>query len=117
MKYLYLASLTTLILLSCSKEEIKPATTDNIIITNGYNFEPSLLTCNLGDTIYFELESNHNAIEVTEENYNSNSSSPLIDGFQFGFGESGFFVATEYKTYYYVCAPHLPQMKAIIVVE
>ena len=117
MRYFYILSITSLFLFSCSKEEVNPTTTDNTIKTSGYNFEPSLLTCNLGDTIYFKLGSTHNAIEVNEVNYNSNSSSPLLDGFQFGFGESGFFVANEYKTYYYVCAPHLPQMKARIVVE
>ena len=117
MKYFYILSITSLFLFSCSKDEVNPTTADNTITTSGYNFEPSLLNCKLGDTIYFELGSTHNAIEVNEGNYNSNSSSPLIDGFKFGFGESGFFVANEYKTYYYVCAPHLPQMKARIVVE
>tara|TARA_B110000444_G_C18682871_1_gene520576 strand:- start:229 stop:582 length:354 start_codon:yes stop_codon:yes gene_type:complete len=117
MKYLYIISLTSLFILSCSKKEINPIVKDNTITTSGHNFEPSLLNCKLGDTIYFELGSTHNAIQVSEENYNSNYSTPLSDGFQFGFGDSGFFVANESKTYYYVCAPHLPQMKARIVVE
>lgn len=117
MKYSYLLIIISLVHFSCSKEEANTRIKENTIITTGHNFEPSLLTCNLGDTIYFELGSSHNAVEVNKENYNLNSPSPLIGGFQFEFGESGFFVATEYKTYYYVCSPHLPEMKAIIVVE
>ena len=91
----------------------------NTITTSGFNFEPSILNCSVGDTIFFELGSSHNAIEVSEENYNSNSPIPLENGFQFqfGFGASSFLIADEAKIYYYVCVPHLPQMKARIIAE
>ena len=106
------------IISSCSKSEIDPILSiSNTITTSGFNFEPSILNCSVGDTIFFELGSNHNAIEVSEENYNSNSPIPLENGFQFGFGASSFLIADEAKIYYYVCVPHLPQMKARIIAE
>ena len=103
---------------SCSKSDLEPALSNsNRITTSGLNFEPSVLNCNVGDTIFFELGSSHNAIEVSEDNYIANSPTPLENGFQFGFGASSYFVASEAKTHYYVCVPHLPQMKARIIVE
>ena len=106
------------IISSCSKSEIDPILSiSNTITTSGFNFEPSILNCSVGDTIFFELGSSHNAIEVSEENYNSNSPIPLENGFQFGFGASSFLIVDEAKTFYYVCTPHLPQMKARIIAE
>ena len=106
---------------SCSKSDSEPALSNssnsNTITTSGLNFDPKVLNCNVGDTIFFELGSSHNAIEVSEDNYNANSPTPLENGFQFGFGASSYFVASEAKTHYYVCVPHLPQMKARIIVE
>ena len=103
---------------SCSKSDLEPALSNsNTITTSGLNFEPSVLNCNVGDTIFFELSSSHNAVEVSEDNYNENSAKPLENGFQFGFGASSYFVALEVKTHYYVCVPHLPQMKGKIIVE
>ena len=108
---------------SCKKDNNNPAdNTSNtyntlIITTHGMYFEPSLLTCDIGDTIIFDLGFNHNALEVSEENYNNNNASFLEDGFYFDFGETGYFVADESKTYYYVCAPHLPDMKGKIIVR
>ena len=103
---------------SCSKSDLEPAlSSSNTITTSGLNFEPLVLNCNVGDTIFFELGSSHNAVEVSEDSYNENSPTPLENGFQFGFGASSYFVASEVKTHYYVCVPHLPQMKARIIVE
>jgi len=106
------------IISSCSKSEIDPILSiSNTITTSGFNFEPSILNCSVGDTIFFELGSIHNAIEVSEENYNANSPTSLENGFEFEFGASSFLIADEAKTYYYVCVPHLPQMKARIIAE
>tara|TARA_B100000609_G_C17149542_1_gene400097 strand:+ start:496 stop:861 length:366 start_codon:yes stop_codon:yes gene_type:complete len=108
------------ILSSCKKDENYPLPQDNgslIITTNGMSFEPAVLNCNVGDVITFDLGSSHNAIEVSEQSYNASVYNPLENGFSFDFGESGEFIPTEAKTYYYVCAPHLPDMKAIIVVQ
>ena len=108
--------------LSCSKDETN--SNENTIIdsidtisTWAYTFQPSILNCSLGDTIYFELGGSHNAIEVSEDTYNSNLSTPIVNGFEFGYGESGFFIPLESKTYYYVCEPHLPEMKGEIIVD
>jgi len=110
------------IALSCSKEEINPnvtnnTTSENTITTWAHTFQPATLNCNLGDTVYFDLGGSHNAIEVSEENYNANDPTPIENGFEFGYGANGFFVPLEAKTYYYVCVPHLPEMKAKIIVE
>ena len=117
MKNHTLFALLMLTIFSCSKENNEPSNTENIIRTSGLNFVPSTLNCNIGDTIFFELGGTHNAIEVSEESYNSSSSTPLENGFTFDFGSSGYIVANELKTYYYVCTPHLPNMKARIVVN
>jgi len=108
------------LLFGCSDgEEIidEPLNFGNLIITGGLNFVPDVLNCNVGDTIFFELGNTHNAIEVSEENYNANNSTPLENGFELGFGESNYIVVSESKTHYYVCTPHLPSMKARIIVH
>ena len=108
--------LLSILLFSCSKEIDEPINT-NIITTSGLNFIPEIIYCNVGDTIYFELGSTHNAVEVSEINYNTNSSVPIENGFEFGFGESNFIIINQTKTYYYVCTPHLPSMKGKIIVN
>ena len=110
------------ILFSCSKEddasnENNVSEPQNIITTWAHTFQPSVLTCNLGDTVFFDLGGSHNAIEVSEISYNANDPTPIGNGFEFEYGESGFFIPQESKTYYYVCEPHLPEMKAKIIVE
>jgi len=105
---------------ACKKESVSTSinTSDLITITTpGMYFEPSLLTCNVGDTIIFNLGSTHNALEVSEENYNNNNAAFTDNGFYFDFGETGYFIPNESKTYYYVCAPHLPDMKGVIIVQ
>ena len=66
-----------------------------------------------GNIIDTKLE--HHKYE--KENYNANNSTPLENGFEFGFGESNYIVVLESKTHYYVCSPHLPGMKARIIVH
>ena len=107
---------------ACKKEETTNNdntnnTSENTITTWAHTFQPSILNCNLGDTIYFDLGGSHNAIEVSEDSYNANDPTLIDNGFEFGYGESGFFIPLEAKTYYYVCVPHLPEMKAKIIVQ
>ena len=107
---------------SCSKEdtntdENSSNTQVNTITTWAHTFQPSTLSCNIGDTVYFDLGGSHNAIEVSEESYNNNDPTPIENGFEFGYGQSGIFIPIESKTYYYVCEPHLPEMKAKIIVH
>ena len=122
MKKLIIWSTIFFITLSCSKNETSSNENTSIdsidtISTWAYTFQPSTLNCFLGDTIYFELGGSHNAIEVSQDSYNANLSTPIVDGFEFGYGQSGFFVPIESKTYYYVCEPHLPEMKGKIIVD
>ena len=118
---IYLMSLC-LIFCACSKaeddaNENSNPINENIISTWAHTFQPAVLTCDLGDTVYFDLGGSHNAIEVSEASYNANDPTPIENGFEFGYGANGFFVPQEAKTYYYVCVPHLPEMKAMIIVE
>ena len=94
-----------------------PNTHTNTITTWAHTFQPSTLNCNIGDTIYFDLGGSHNAIEVSEDSYNNNDPTPIENGFEFGYGQSGIFIPVDPKTYYYVCVPHLPEMKAKIIVQ
>ena len=107
---------------SCSKEDTNTDdnnsnTHTNTITTWAHTFQPSTLNCNIGDTIYFDLGGSHNAIEVSEDSYNNNDPTPIENGFEFGYGQSGIFIPVDPKTYYYVCVPHLPEMKAKIIVQ
>jgi len=109
-----------LLVSACKKDNTNPninSSNSITITTPGMYFEPSLLTCNVGDTIIFNLGSTHNALEVSEENYNNNNAAFIDNGFYFDFGETGYFIPNESKTYYYVCAPHLPEMKGVIIVQ
>ena len=115
MKHLFFIISIFLTIVSCSKKEV--SSNDKIVTTWAHNFQPAILYCNLGDTIFFDLGGSHNAIEVSQSTYNANESTPIGNGFEFGYGENGFFVPDEKKTYYYVCEPHLPQMKARIIVQ
>ena len=117
MKYILVTSILMLFICSCSKENNEPINYGNLITTSGLNFVPEVLNCNVGDTIFFELGGTHNAVEVSQENYNSNNSTPIENGFELGFGESNYIVLVESKTHYYVCTPHLPAMKAKIIVH
>ena len=107
---------------SCEKEDTNmdynnPNTHTNTITTWAHTFQPSTLNCNIGDTIYFDLGGSHNAVEVSEDSYNNNDPTPIENGFEFGYGQSGIFIPVDTKTYYYVCVPHLPEMKAKIIVQ
>ncbi len=116
MKYICITTILILFMCSCSKENNEPINYGNMIRTSGLNFVPEVLNCNIGDTIFFELGDTHNAVEVSEENYNANNPNPIENGFELGFGESNYIVVVESKTHYYVCTPHLPSMKARIIV-
>ena len=105
-----------LIFFSCSKEKINDILPTNIMTTAGHNFSPNLISCGLGDTVFFELGSTHNLLEVSELDYSNNNSQLINNGFQVDYGGSGYLVMNESKTYYFVCTPHLPQMKSRIIV-
>ena len=84
------------------------------ISSNGLTFTPDTLFVNIGDTINFNISNNHNAVEVSENIWNSNGSTSN-NGFNIPFG-GGTWIVDSIKTYYYVCQPHATAgMKGIIV--
>ena len=84
------------------------------ISSNGLTFTPDTLFVNIGDTINFNISNNHNAVEVSENIWNSNGSTSN-NGFNIPFG-GGTWIVDSIKTYYYVCQPHAAAgMKGIIV--
>lgn len=105
--------------LSCEKQNniSDPIQTGNTITTQSLDFIPDLIYCDLGDTVFFTLTQSHNAVQVSETTYQNNGDTPLEGGFNIDFGQSGYFVPEITGTYYYVCQPHLPGMKARIIVQ
>lgn len=72
-----------------------------------------------GDDVTFNLESVHNAVEVSQATWNANGSSTLAGGFQVAFG-GGPVQASQLGvgTHYYVCTPHASLgMKGTIIVK
>lgn len=102
---------------SCKKSEVINEGTGNTITTQSLSFIPDLISCYLGDTVFFILTPSHNAVQVSESVYQNNGGTPLLGGFNIDYGQSGFFVPENPGTYYYVCQPHLPTMKGRIIVQ
>ena len=87
--------------------------TSHEIYASNYNiFTPSELTISLDDTVYFQNLITHNAVEVSEETYNNNGTTP--NG-EFALYSDGYHVFNQVGTYFYVCTPHVGMgMKGII---
>jgi plastocyanin len=85
------------------------------IYASPYNvFSPSDLTINLGDTIYFDNLTNHNAVEVSEDTYDNNG---IESNGGFELYSDNYIVLDEVGTHYYVCTPHVQmEMKGKIIV-
>jgi plastocyanin len=85
----------------------------------GNSFNPSSITVSINDDISFVLGFDHNAVPVSEANWNSNGSTALPGGFQIPFG-GGSIQASQLGvgTHYYICTAHASfGMKGIIIVE
>ena len=108
--------LRTLVVLLFPFISIAQTPTSHNVNASDYNvFSPSDLTINLGDTVYFENLSSHNAVEVSEETYNNDGTSSN-GGFELY--SDGYVVFEEVGTYYYVCTPHVQMgMKGTITVQ
>ena len=111
MKKLISVSMSLFVLFSCSTDEtdeqLLPLETYTTITTSGMNFVPNEVICNVGDTIKFIMSNSHNAVEVSQSNYENNNPNPLEGGFNVNYGQTEFFVPNEAKTYFYVCQPHI----------
>jgi len=89
------------------------------ISNSGNSFSPASVTITAGDNVIFNLESSHNAVEVSQATWNANGSTALSGGFEVAFGGGN--VAASFLTagtHYYVCRPHVSfGMKGTIVVQ
>ncbi len=84
-----------------------------------FAFNPPTLTITHGDTVIFNLEPIHNAVEVSEATWNNNGNIQLIGGFAVPFG-GGMVLPAQLPvgTHFYVCQPHASGgMKGMIIVE
>ena len=85
------------------------------VVNSNTTFSPDEIQINPGDTVIFNLGSQHNVVEVSEETWNANGNTSN-GGFTLDFG-GGELVLNTPGTYYYVCEPHASLgMKGIIVV-
>ena len=83
-------------------------TTDDTSDMDAYmNFTPEDLTISVGDCVNFVMSDTHNAIEVSQESYDSLESAAMDGGFQVQFGETVEVYFGEAGTHYYVCQPHI----------
>jgi plastocyanin len=88
------------------------------ITNSGLTFSPATITIIVGDDVSFQLESIHNAVEVSLATWNANQISPVI-GFSTPFG-GGLVAASSLPvgTHYFICQNHGPLgMKGTIIVQ
>ena len=71
------------------------------------DFMPEDLVIAVGDTVVFEMTSNHNAVEVSKETYDERGYAPLTGGFNIGYGETGEVTFDAPGVHYYICQPHV----------
>ena len=82
------------------------------------DFMPADLVITVGDTVEFIMHRSHNAIEVSQETYESRGRTPLEGGFAIDYGTTAMVTFTEVGTHYYVCQPHASvDMVGTITVE
>lgn len=88
-----------------------------VTITNsGFVFTPSTITINPGDIVNFQLGSIHNAVEVSEDTWNSNGTTSIL-GFSTPMG-GGEVTGLSPGVHYYVCTNHaFMGMKGKIIVN
>jgi plastocyanin len=88
------------------------------VTTEGFTFSPNEVKISTGSSVLFNLGRSHNAVEVSEENWEAGRSQKLSDGFSVDFGGSEEVNFDEPGIYYYVCQPHIGMgMKGKIVVQ
>jgi len=76
-----------------------------VTVTNsGTTFVPNEITVASGDTIVLNLQSSHNAVEVSKSTWDANGNTSN-GGFSLGFG-GGQLILNTPGVYYYVCVPH-----------
>ncbi len=93
--------------------------TTHTIINSGFSYSPATITITLGDTVIFDLQNDHNSVEVSQATWNANGNTPMPSGWSVPFG-GGMVLPAHLTagTHWYVCQPHASGgMKGIIIVE
>jgi plastocyanin len=86
------------------------------ITASGMSFTPDAITIMPGDTVIFNLDMSHDAVEVSQATWMANGS-VSNGGFSLPFG-GGMIVMNNPGTYYYVCTSHANVgMKGMITVQ
>lgn len=92
------------------------AQTTYVVSNSGLNFTPADITIQEGDTVDWQIASNHNVVEVSQMTHSTNGTAALPGGFSLPFG-GGKIAFDNAGTYYYVCVPHASaSMKGTITV-
>ena len=76
------------------------------VTSSGTVFTPSVINAVSGDTVTFNLSSNHPVLQVSEATYNAGGSTPFQNGFSFSSG-TGSVILTDAGTYYFICVNHI----------
>ncbi|MES2619457.1 MAG: Calx-beta domain-containing protein [Bacteroidota bacterium] len=83
----------------------------------GTSYNPDSITIIQGDTVEFQLDPSHDALEVDQATWNSFGSAPLSGGFNVPFG-GGSLTGLSAGTHYYICTNHIGSgMRGRIVVQ
>lgn len=80
--------------------------TVHVVADLGFTFTPDSITIMLGDTVDFQINQSHDAVEVSQSTWNANGTTPLQGGFNVPFG-GGQAIITTPGVHYYVCVPHV----------
>jgi len=103
------------------KSEPAPPVVESKIVkvkTSGMSFSPDEVTINAGDIIEFTTSGSHNAVEVSEADWEAGKKTAKEGGFSVGFGDTKTITFDSPGTYYYVCQPHASMgMKGKIIVQ
>ena len=78
--------------------------TQHIVTNSGFTFSPAAITINEGDTVVFNIASQHSVREVSQANWNANNNTALPGGFSLPSG--GGQLVPSAGMHYYVCVPH-----------
>ena len=89
------------------------------VTNSGNTFTPATITIVQGDSVFFNIASIHDALEVSQATWNANGNTALPGGFSTPFG-GGLVLPSALTpgTHYYVCQPHASGgMKGTIIVN
>lgn len=87
-----------------------------VVTTPGFVFSPKAIDAKVGDTISFNIDSDHNVVEVTKATFDANRETGN-GGFELPFG-GGKLILKNAGTFYFVCQPHASfGMKGTLTVQ